>query len=69
MAAREVFDFLGVPQKIGIAWREGKHEQNIVDWLALLDFADWHFFGKEPGNSFTTLAFPESKKIYQWTKP
>jgi hypothetical protein len=69
LAAREVFDFLGVRDQIGIAWREGKHEHNMRDWSALLDFADWRFFGKNPERAFDTLAFPDSEKRYTWSKP
>jgi hypothetical protein len=69
LAAREVFEFLGAGDQIGIAWREGQHDHTIMDWTALLDFADWRFFGKRPGRSFNTLAFPQSPKIYNWTKP
>jgi endo-1,4-beta-xylanase len=67
--AREVYKFLGVEQKIGIAWRPGKHEQNLIDWTALLDFSDWQMFGKAPGRSFDTLAFPESPPAYSWKAP
>jgi hypothetical protein len=69
LAAREVFEFLGAADQIGIGWREGQHDHTITDWTALLDFADWRFFGKRPGRSFGTLAFPQSPKIYDWAKP
>jgi hypothetical protein len=69
LAAREVFDFLGTRDQIGIAWREGKHEHNLQDFTALLDFADWRFFGKKPERSFGTLAFPASEKKFGWSKP
>jgi hypothetical protein len=69
LAAKEVFEFMSAGEQIGIAWREGKHEQNITDWIALLDFADWRFFGKRPGRSYETLAFPETKRAFGWAKP
>jgi hypothetical protein len=69
LAAREVFAFLNAGEQIGISWREGQHDHTIVDWTALLDFADWRFFGKRPGRSFNTLAFPQTPKVYQWSKP
>lgn len=69
LAAREVFDFLGVRDQIGFAWRAGKHEHNLQDWTALLDFADWRFFGKQPARAFDTLAFPLSEKKFTWAKP
>jgi hypothetical protein len=69
LGAKEVYKFLGVEQKIGIAWRPGKHEQNLIDWTALLDFADWQLFGKAPGRSFDTLAFPEAPPAFSWKAP
>ena len=69
IAAREVFAFLSVPEQIGIASRPGKHGHNPIDWTALLDFADWRFYGKKSDRAFDTLAFPESEKRYSWGKP
>ncbi len=69
LAAREVFDFLGVREQIGVAWRAGNHEHNLRDWTALLDFADWRFYGKQPARAFDTLAFPVTDKKFSWTKP
>ena len=68
-AAREVFKFLGADDKIGIHFREGKHEQNEEDFAALLDFADHQFFGKKPAQDFTKLAFPDAPKPWSWTAP
>lgn len=62
LAAKEVYDFLGVSNKIGIVFRPGKHEQNLSDWQALLDFADLQFFGKASTRRFDALAFPELPK-------
>ena len=42
-AAREAYTFLGIPEKIGIVYREGKHDQMTSDFEALLDFADFQF--------------------------
>jgi hypothetical protein len=68
-AAKEVFDFLGAGDRIGIVFREGKHEQNADDWNVLLDFADKQFFGKKVERRFDTLAFPEAEKGYSWKAP
>lgn len=40
MAAREVFDFLGVKNNIGLYFREGGHSFSAGDWRTMLDFAD-----------------------------
>ena len=45
LAAREVFAFLGAAKRIGIRFREGGHEHNVADWMALLDFADAQLSG------------------------
>ena len=48
LASKPVFEFLGVPEKTGLHFRHGKHEQNDEDWTALLDFADWDLLKKSP---------------------
>jgi dienelactone hydrolase len=68
-AAKEVYKFLGAGDRIGIAFRPGKHEQNLDDWKVLLDFADKHFFGKKVDRRFDMLAFPEAEKGYSWKAP
>jgi len=57
-AAQPVFDFLGVPDKNAIFFREGGHDVTLDDWDALLDFADACFFGKTPARRFNALPFP-----------
>ena len=45
-AAQEVYDFLGVPNRNALHFRDGDHAFDALDWLALLDFADTVFFDK-----------------------
>lgn len=68
-AAAEVFQFLVVPQRLGIHWRPGKHEHNLVDWTALLDFADAQFTGKAPAQNFDQRQFADQAKAYSWKAP
>jgi len=68
-AADKVFEWLGAKGQQGIHWREGGHAQGKEDWLALLDFADWKFFNKKTGLSFSTLAYPEAKLPVDWNVP
>lgn len=68
-AANKMFDWLDAKDKQGLHWRDGGHAQNQQDWLALLDFADWQFFGKKPIRSFTTLAYPNAKLPVNWQAP
>ncbi len=70
-AARFVYAFLGVPERIGIHFRQGGHEQSVEDWRALTDFADKIFFGKEPAEErrFDELPFPKAPKPFSWSAP
>ena len=46
-AAREVYRFLGGRDAhAGMHFRNGGHEHGIPDWTAMLDYCDWHYFGK-----------------------
>ncbi len=69
VAARQVYEYLGASSRIGIHFREGKHEQNAEDWRALLDFADLQFFGKRVETVFDHLAFPDAPRAYTWSVP
>ncbi len=70
LAAKEVYDFLGAGDRLGIYFREGKHEQNLADWQALLDFADVQFKGATVERKFDKLAFPATgDKPYAWSAP
>jgi dienelactone hydrolase len=68
-AAREVYRFLGVPERIGIAYRHGGHEHNLIDWTALLDFADWQLRNRPTSRRFNELAFPDAPAGYAWRSP
>lgn len=54
-AAQEVFDFLGVPEKNALHFREGKHEFQALDWLAIADFCDEMFYGKISENNIVSF--------------
>jgi hypothetical protein len=69
MAVQEVFEFLGAEKKSGLHYRPGKHDQNEIDWRALLDFAELQFDGKQPEYDYYKLPFPNEKKRFSWSKP
>lgn len=69
LAAREVYRYLGATNRIGIHYREGKHEQNAEDWNALLDFADAQFFGKVTGTQFDRPPFSDAPAAFTWEAP
>jgi hypothetical protein len=56
-----------VEPNIGFWSRPGDHFQGLEDWRALMDFADWHFFGIEPKRSFNTNPFPEMPSAHSWS--
>jgi hypothetical protein len=68
-AAREVYRFLGAPDRIGLHYRPGVHEQNEDDWRTLLDFMDLQFFGKPSRRDFDTTAFPGLAPGFSWKAP
>ena len=69
LAAREVFDFLGAADRIGIHFREGGHDHGPADWSVLMDFADRTLMGKPVDRSFDRLAFPTDPTSYSWRAP
>ncbi len=66
--AREVYKFLGVPDKIALHYRDGKHAQNEVDWKALLDYADQVFAGKPSQQNLNPKPF-DDQLLFKWTAP
>ena len=68
-AAARVFEWLGCAQGIGIHWREGGHAQGTEDWMALLDFADFIFRGKQPERTFDDFVYPNASVPVDWKVP
>lgn len=69
LAAKEVYAWLGVPERIGIHFRPGKHAHNLEAFQALLDFCDAQFLSKAGDRRFDALAFPDAPKVWSWTAP
>src|SRR5688572_30578305 len=69
LAAKEVYKFLGAPDRIAIHYREGKHEHNPDDWNVLLDFADQVFFNKKSQRDWDANPFPNVTKAFGWSAP
>jgi hypothetical protein len=69
-AAREVYEFLGARDEIGIVFRPGGHGHTLPDWRALLDFADARLFGKTSARPFDERPYPDSStRAYSWSRP
>jgi hypothetical protein len=66
LAAREVYAFLGVPDRIAISYRDGGHEHGMADWLALLDFCESVFRGKARADNLQVNPFPDSQARFTW---
>ena len=69
LAAREVYRFLGAEDRIGIRFREGGHDHGQADWRAFLDFAEWHFFGRQPECAFDQNPYPDMDAAFTWSAP
>jgi len=68
-AAREIYRFLGAPERIGIWFRDGEHSHGLADWKAFLDFADQQFMDKNNGTRFDIDPFPEMPNAFSWSAP
>lgn len=68
-AAREVYRFLGVPDKIGHHLRGGGHAQNDEDWKALFDFADFIIKGTPLPADFFAKNYPRDTTQWKWEAP
>jgi hypothetical protein len=50
--AKPAYDFLGVPDRLGISWTERRHGKVQGDWDALLAFADKYLMSKQVDRKF-----------------
>jgi hypothetical protein len=55
LAARPVYEFLGVPDHLGINFRPGPHKLAPEDWTAILDFSDKYLRKKDITRRFDQL--------------
>ena len=64
MAAQPAFDFLKVPNNIGVGWAYRPHGAGAGDWDAMLGFADVRFFNTPRGrifNLYPVTAYPTTQ--------
>jgi len=71
VAARKVYDWLGVPDNIGWYEHDGPHGYFEDDVYTTLDFADKVFEGKNPvsGKRFDQLPYPPQDQLINWSAP
>jgi hypothetical protein len=55
LAAKPVYEFLGVPDRLGVNFRPGTHMLSPLDWQAALDFADQQLRGMDVKRAFNQL--------------
>ena len=63
------YRFLGVPERIGVWFREGGHNHGLADWKALLDFMAWQLDGAPPRECFAPDPFPGTPAAFGWRAP
>jgi len=71
-AAREIYRFLGVPERLGWFFRPGRHDHAHEDWIRLLEFAEWQLRDGDPGGAaeaFTANPFPDLPAAFAWQAP
>ena len=68
-AAREVYRFLGAPDRIAFHLRQGEHQHAPEDWDVLLDFIGAHWFGRPPSADYDRHPYRNLKPIFSWTAP
>ena len=68
-ASREVFDFLGARNNVGLHLRAGKHSFDAADWRALLDFADRQFEGRKTATGFDGTEPQTTNYWFDWRAP
>ena len=69
LAAGEVYEFLGVPEKCAIHYREGGHEYNVEDWAVVLDFCRVILNGEDKKTNYKIVSNKEVKCGYSWRNP
>lgn len=53
-----VYQYLGVPDRIGTAYRSGGHQIDMNDYNAIMDFSDKHLEGLPVTCTFDTVPYP-----------
>ncbi len=68
-AVQPVFDFLKASDRNAILFRYGGHSMTPGDWEALIEFADYVFFGKQRVRDFMFRPFPDLTIPEGWKIP
>lgn len=60
LGAQPVFEWLGVPENQAIHWRDGGHQQDSTDWMALFEFGDFIFRGNALSGNYHENPYPDA---------
>lgn len=69
LATTEVYQFLGVPEKCAIHYREGGHDYNQEDWSVMLDFCKVQLNGDPKKSNYKIVYKGQPKSGYSWRCP
>ncbi len=71
LATEPIYDFFDVSKRNQCFIRPGGHHQGHEDMMALLSFANWHFFGVKQERIFKDLIYEKEKfpKLFDWKRP
>ena len=68
-AGREVYRFVGFPDRIAFNLRLGEHLHSLEDWRVLMDFANWHWHGLAPMHSYNEHPYTHLVPAFSWKAP
>jgi hypothetical protein len=68
-AAKMVHEWMGLENTIKMHWRTGGHAQGVIDWMALLDFADQYFYNKDVESNLDINPYPNTVIPVFWELP
>jgi len=68
-AVKEVYQFLGQPERFAFHLRKGKHQHDPEDWNAFLDFLDWQWNDKIPERTFNQHPYTHLAPPFSWKAP
>ncbi len=55
LASKDLFDYMGISDHLAVCLHETGHAVMASDLVYLLDFADYHLYGKEPASNLSDL--------------
>lgn len=63
LGAQPAYTLLGASTRLGVNYAPHGHALTADDWTALMDFADWHLRGRDPGRRFDRFYEPATATV------